>query len=73
VAGVQHTFTHKQYTERHKINTQNNTKILEDCEPCNVFASNNMAFALQLRREHGKTSVRLKFQPITVHEGPQEE
>ena len=30
VAAVQYTFTHKQYTERHKTNNkQNNTTILE--------------------------------------------
>ena len=34
VAVVQYTFTHKQYTERHKTNnTQNNTKFLEECWP----------------------------------------
>ena len=39
VAAVQYTFTHKQYTERHKtINTENNTKILEECGPCPIVA-----------------------------------
>jgi hypothetical protein len=53
--------THKQYTERHKTNnTQNNTKILEECGPCPVFASYTLAFALQLGKEHGKTSVRVE-------------
>jgi len=33
---------------------------VEDCGPCPVFASFNLAFALQLRKKHGKTSVRLK-------------
>jgi hypothetical protein len=60
VAAVQYTFTHKQYIERHKTNkTQNNTKILEEGEPCPVFGSYTLAFALQLRKKHGKTSVRL--------------
>ena len=31
---------------------------LEDCGSCPVFASYILAFALQLRKKHGKTSVR---------------
>jgi hypothetical protein len=31
----------------------------EECEPCHVFASFILAFALQLRKKHGKTSVRV--------------
>ena len=30
-----------------------------DCWPCPVFASYTMAFALQLRKKHGKTSVKV--------------
>jgi hypothetical protein len=57
---VQYTFTHKQYTERYKTNnTQNNTTILEECGPCPVLASYTVAFALQPRKKHGKTSVRV--------------
>jgi hypothetical protein len=60
VAVVQNTFTHKQYKERHKTNnTQNNTKIVEECGPCPIFASYTLAFVLQLRKKHGKTSVRV--------------
>jgi hypothetical protein len=66
VAVVQYTFTHKQYTERHKKqyieqhkNFENNTKILEECGPCPDLASYTLAFASQLRRKHGKTSVRV--------------
>ena len=33
---------------------------MEECGPCPVFASFTLAFALQLRKKHGKTSVRLK-------------
>jgi hypothetical protein len=29
------------------------------CRPCPVFASYTLAFALKLRRKHGKTSVRV--------------
>jgi hypothetical protein len=57
VAVVQYTFIHKQYTERHKTNnTQNNTKLLEECGPCPVFASYTLAFALKPRKKHGKPS-----------------
>jgi len=31
--------------------------ILEECGPCPVFASYTLAFALQLRKKHGQTSV----------------
>jgi hypothetical protein len=31
----------------------------EECGPCPVFASFALAFALQLRKKHGKTSVRV--------------
>jgi hypothetical protein len=31
----------------------------EECEPCTVFASYALAFALQPRKKHGKTSVRV--------------
>ena len=32
---------------------------LEEWGPCPVFASYTLAFALQLRKKHGKTSVRV--------------
>ena len=31
----------------------------EECGPCPVFASYTLAFALQLRKKHGKTSLRV--------------
>ena len=31
----------------------------EECWPCPVFASYTLAFALHLRKKHGKTSVRV--------------
>jgi hypothetical protein len=55
-------------THLHTNSTQNNTKqtihrttqlIWEECGPCPVFASYTLAFALQLRKKHGKTSVRV--------------
>ena len=55
-----HTHTHTQYTERHKTNnTQNTTKILEECRLCPFFAGFALAFALHLRKKHGETSVRV--------------
>jgi hypothetical protein len=35
------------------------TNVVE-CGPCPVFASFTLAFALQLRKKHGKTSVRVR-------------
>jgi hypothetical protein len=55
VAVVQYTFTHKQYTEYRERNTHNNTKKkFRKCGPFLVFASYTLAFALQLRKKHGK-------------------
>jgi len=31
----------------------------EECGPCSVFVSYNLAFALQLRKKHGKPTVRV--------------
>jgi len=41
--------------------------IWEVCGPCPVFASYTLAFALQLRKKHGKTSVRVKAS-LEVHQ-----
>ena len=56
----------RQYsTHLHTNNTQNNTinnKIIanwEECRPRPVFVSYTLAFALQLRKKHGKPSVRV--------------
>ena len=35
------------------------TNNLEECAPCPIFASFTPAFALQLRKPHGVTSVRV--------------
>jgi hypothetical protein len=67
VAVVQHTFTHKQYTEYEEQNIHNNKKLsihnnkkinqFGKCGPCPVFASYTLAFSLQLRNRNRKTSV----------------
>jgi hypothetical protein len=59
VGVVQYTFTHKQYTEYRERNIHNNKKRFGKCGPCPVFASYILAFALKLRKKHGKTSVRV--------------
>jgi hypothetical protein len=69
VAAVQYTFTNKQYTEyreRNICNNKNKTKIGK-CGPCPIFANYTLAFALQLRKKHGKTSVRIVFPPGTAN------
>jgi hypothetical protein len=38
---------------------------MEDYEPCPVFASFTLAFALQLRKKHGKTSVTVNIKLYT--------
>jgi len=43
------------------------TTNLEECGPCPVFASFTLAFALQLREKHGKTSVRVRKTSVSVH------
>jgi hypothetical protein len=40
------------------IRTQNSQTNWEECGPCPVFASYTLAFALQMRKNHRKTSVR---------------
>jgi hypothetical protein len=60
VAAVQYTFTHKQYTEYRERNIHSNKKKkIGKSGPCPVFASYTLAFALQLRKKQGKTSVRV--------------
>jgi hypothetical protein len=56
---------HKQYIEQHKqyIEQHNN---YEECGPCPVFAGFTLAFALQLRKKHGKTPVRVVIHKHTV-------
>jgi hypothetical protein len=71
VADIQYTFTHKQYTEYRERNIHNNKKKkFGKCEMCPVFASYTLEFALQLRKKHGKTTVRVVEKcpdiPVTV-------
>jgi hypothetical protein len=66
VAAAQYTFTHKQYTEYRERNIhtylkqkKRKRKKIGKCGPCPIFASYTLAFALQLRKKHGKPSVRV--------------
>jgi hypothetical protein len=51
----------QQYTTHLQINSTRNTEKgkFGKCRPCPVFASYTLTFALQLRKKHGKTSVRV--------------
>jgi hypothetical protein len=40
---------------------------MEECWPCPVFANYTLAFALQLREKHGKTSVRVAKEIQSIH------
>jgi len=37
-----------------------------ECGPCLVFVSFTLAFALQLRKKHGKTSVRVRKMSVRL-------
>jgi len=48
---------------------------VEECRPCPVLASFTLVFALQLRKKHGKTSVRViktsvRLRKTSVREKP---
>jgi hypothetical protein len=47
---------HKQYIEQHKQYTEQSNW---EHGPCPGFASYTLAYALQLRKKHGKTSLRV--------------
>src|SRR5215475_15454877 len=62
-------------THVHTNNTWNNTNNnrttqittnVEECGPCPVFASFTLAVALQLRKKHGKTSIRVRKTSVRV-------
>ena len=67
---IHRTTQNKQYIEQH-----NN---LGECGPCPVLASYTLALALQLRKKHGKTSVRVAASKSTqttlrIHRGGRSE
>jgi len=48
------------YTQTVYRTTQLTTSC-EECGPCPVFANFTLGFTLQLRKKHGKTSVRVQY------------
>ena len=58
------------YTQTIQRMTQNKQypqhKNQEECGPCPVFAGFTLAFALQLRKKHGKPSVRVAIHKHTI-------
>jgi hypothetical protein len=59
MAAVRYIFTHKQYTEYTEQNIKITIKKIGKFGPCPIFASYTLAFDLQLRKKHEKTSVRV--------------
>jgi hypothetical protein len=60
VAAVQEAFTHKQYMEYREWNIHNDKKKkIGKCGSCPISVSYTLAVALQLRKKHGKPSVRV--------------
>jgi hypothetical protein len=59
--------TRWQYTFTHIIRrTTQITTNVEECGPCPVLESFTLVFALQLRKRHGKTSVRVRKTSVRV-------
>jgi hypothetical protein len=54
-------------THLHTNSTQNTEKgTIGKCGPCPVFSNYTLAFALQMRKKHGKTSVRVAQTSVRV-------
>jgi len=58
--GNTHLHTNNTYNNTNNNRTTQITIIVEECGPCPIFASFTLAFALQLRKKHVKTSVRVQ-------------
>jgi hypothetical protein len=60
------------YTQTVRRTTPNNNRTtqtttnMEECGPCPVFVSFTLAFALQLWKNHGETSVRVRKTCVLV-------
>jgi hypothetical protein len=60
--------TNNTYNNTNNNRTTQITTNVEECGPCPVFASFILAFALQLKKKQGKTSVRLrKTSEYSIH------
>ena len=60
------THLHTNNIENTNNRTTQITTNVEECVPCLFFASCTLAFALQLRKKHGKTSVRVRKTSVRV-------
>jgi len=58
--GSTHLHTNSSQNNTNNKRTTQITTNVEECGPCPVFASFTLAFALQPRKKHGKTSVRVR-------------
>jgi hypothetical protein len=56
----QYTFTNSTQNNTNNNRTTQITTNVEECGPCPVSANFTLAFALELRKKHRKTSVRLR-------------
>jgi len=65
-SGSTHLHTNKTWNNTNNNRTTQITTNVEECGPCPVFASFTLAFALQLRKKHGETSVRLRKTSVRV-------
>jgi hypothetical protein len=54
-----HIHTNRKQNDTKQTIHRTTQKFLEEYGPCPVFASHTLAFALQLRKKHGKPSVRV--------------
>jgi len=61
-----HIYTQAIHRTTHNNRTTQITTNVEECGPCPVFAIFTLAFALQLRKKHVKTSVRVRKTSVRV-------
>jgi hypothetical protein len=64
--GSTHLHTNNTWNNTNKNRTTQITTNVEECRPCPVFASFTLEFALQLRKKHGKTAVRVRKTSVRV-------
>jgi hypothetical protein len=64
--GSTHLHTNNTENDTHNNRTTQITTNLQECGTCPVFENFTLAFALKLRKKHGKTSVRLRETSVRV-------
>jgi hypothetical protein len=64
--GSTHLDTNNTWKYTNNKRTTQITTNVKECGPCPVFASFTLAFALQLRKKHEKTSVRVRKTPVRL-------